>query len=179
MAQFRYFRKLVNRERKACRGKYDELKIQHLRRKPEKVGDEMKTPRWRKDFPQWFGEQDQHRNTIRTDFSTGKPMPSIPLSSNRSASINYKLLSSGFLSSLTSLQPLEIPLLVLEVWVKESRIESRIETRFSMTTSRFSMSASRFSMFSSRFSYSIPARLTCSSRFLSVNQAHLKIKYFH
>jgi len=51
-AQFRYFRKLVNRERKACRGKYDELKIQHLRRKSEKVGDEMKTPKWPKDFPQ-------------------------------------------------------------------------------------------------------------------------------
>jgi len=53
----------------------------------------------------------------------------------------------------------------------ESRIESRIETRFAMTTSRFLMSASRFSInasrFSisaSRFSYSISARLSKPQR---------------
>jgi len=40
---------------------------------------------------------------------------------------------------------------------RESRIESRIETRFAMTTSRFSMRASRFS-------YSISARLTKPQR---------------
>jgi len=53
----------------------------------------------------------------------------------------------------------------------ESRIESRIETRFAMTTSRFSMSASRFSISASRFSisasrfsYSISARLAKPQR---------------
>ena len=41
--QFKYFRNLVNRQRKICRGKYYESKIQHLKgEKPKRWWDETK-----------------------------------------------------------------------------------------------------------------------------------------
>lgn len=42
-AQFKYFRNLVNQERKICRGKYNESKIQHLKgENPKRLWDETK-----------------------------------------------------------------------------------------------------------------------------------------
>ena len=42
-AQFKYFRNLANRQRKICRGKYYDLKIQHLKgENPKRWWDETK-----------------------------------------------------------------------------------------------------------------------------------------
>ena len=42
-AQFKYFRNLVNRQRKICRGKYYESRIQHLKgENPKRWWDETK-----------------------------------------------------------------------------------------------------------------------------------------
>ena len=97
-AQFKYFRSLVNRERKTCRGKYYESKIQHLKgENPKRWWDETKCLCGRTAI--WLAKltSKDYLNCL----SKSRPMPSIPLSSNHSRSINYQLLLSGFLSSLT------------------------------------------------------------------------------
>ena len=53
-AQFKYFRNLVNRQRKICRGKYCDSKIQHLKRENPK--------RWRNESKRLCGIKTSHSN---------------------------------------------------------------------------------------------------------------------
>ena len=78
-AQFKYFRNLLNWQRKICRGKYYESKIQHLKgENPERWWDETTARLTSKDSQYCL--------------SKSKQIPSMPLSSNHSRSINYQLL---------------------------------------------------------------------------------------
>ena len=95
-AHFKCFRNLVNRERKICRGKYYESKIQHLKDGGMKQNacSALRPP-----TAIWLASltSKNYQNCL----SKSKRMPSISLPSNRSGNINYQLLLSKFLSSPT------------------------------------------------------------------------------
>ena len=97
--QFKYFCNLVNGQRKICRGKYYESKIQHLKgENPKSWWDETKRLCSLKTSDSDLASQINIEGFSELPFKE-QANASMPLSSNHSRSISYlQLLLNGFLS---------------------------------------------------------------------------------